>query len=174
MSDYKDPIFDAEFLDGLLGTTDLSGVSAEPTFEDLPDGYYLCEVEESKLKESKSTRMPMAAFRLRVVEDGVSVTPDGAFKPVAKSQNRKIFINYVLKDDRSIKRFATDMLKFEGETPGEPLLSKEYFTNSNILADALELLAGFRIYVQVSTDENSSTWRNLISWKRVELLGLPK
>lgn len=83
---------------------------------------------------------------------------------------------YVLKDENSIRRFVQDMLKFEGEKEGEPILGKEYFTNAELLEDALEILKGMRIWVQSSTtvndDESTSTWKNLITWKRAKNIGL--
>ena len=165
-------------LDNLLNNIDLSDVSADGTgFQDLPEGYYLSEVENAELKESKSSHQPMVAFQFKVIEDGVTVNDNGEFEPVKKSKNRKVFIYYVLKDDTSIRRFVQDMLKFEGEKENEPILTKEYFTNSELLNDALDILKGMRIYIQFSTnikdDDTVSTWKNLISWKRAKALELP-
>lgn len=166
-------------LNEVLGKVDLSGVSAESTgFESLPDGYYLCEVEKAELGESKSSHQPMVKFTFKVVEDGKGVNEDSddkEFFEIKKTKGRKLFINYVLKDESSVKRFATDMLKFEGETPGESLLPKEAFQSSETIMDALELLIGMQIYTVVSTTERdgqSSTWTNLVSWKRADALGL--
>lgn len=165
-------------LDNLLNDTDLSDVTAESSnFSELPDGYYLCEVEKAELKESKSSHQPMAAFQFNVVEDGLGVTEDATFFDLKKTKNRKIFVYYVLKDNNSVRRFVTDMLKFEGEVQDEPILGKEYFTNSQLLVDALDVLVGSRIYIQSSTtvneDKSSSVWKNLISWKRARMLELP-
>ena len=93
------------------------------------------------------------------------------------SKNRKIFMYYVLKDTQSVRRFVSDMLKFEGEEAGKPLLDKEYFMNFEILEDALKILEGMKIYVQVTKSENQDgtvrNWQNLISWKRAAALDLP-
>ena len=166
-------------LDGILANTDLTDVTADGSgFQELPDGYYLCEVEKAELKESKSTHLPMAAFQLKVVDDGYGVNQDtGNFEMIKGTKNRKLFMYYSLKNDTMVKRFVTDMLKFEGETEGEPILGKEYFTTSAVLNDALEILIGLRIYVQLSTtandDDTTSQWKNLISWKRAKALELP-
>ena len=165
-------------LNGLLGTTDLSDVSAESAgFSELPDGYYLAEVEKAELKESKSSHQPMVAFQFKIVDDGLTTDENGEFVSVKKTKGRKIFMYYVLKDENSVRRFATDMLKFEGETVGEPVLSKEYFTNSELLLDALDILKEMRVYIQSSTtvndDNSTSVWKNLISWKRAAALELP-
>lgn len=171
-----------EQLDALLGNTDLTDVSAEgPGFSELPDGYYNCEVESAELKMSKSSGQPMASFKFKVTENGYSVQIDDKqvvhLKEIGKTKGRVFFIHYVLKNDTWVKRFVTDMLKFEGSTPGESLLPKEAFIASETIEDALDLLIGKRIYVQVSTttndDDTESTWKNLISWKRAAALELP-
>lgn len=169
-------------LDALLNNTDLTDVSAESTgFQELPDGYYNCEVEKAELKISKSSGQPMAAFQFKVSEDGYNVEIDEKstvhLTELKKTKNRKIFINYVLKNDTWVRRFVTDMLKFEGDTAGESLLPKEAFLSSETIEDALDILVGKRIYIQVSTtvneDDSKSTWNNLISWKRAAALELP-
>lgn len=168
-------------LNNVLANVDLSDVTADSTgFQALPDGYYCCEVEKAELKISKTSKKPMVAFTMKVTEDGqqvVATETDSYFKPLKKTKGRKIFMYYVLKDETSVKRFATDMLKFEGEEKGVPILEKEYFLNADVLEDALDIITGMRIYVQVSTtvndDETTSTWNNLISWKRAEALELP-
>ena len=177
MNDNMEEMF--ENLDGLLAQTDLKDVTAEGAgFEELPEGYYLCEVEKAELKVSKSSKMPMVAFQFKVVDDGVTIKNENEdWTPIKGSKNRKIFMYYVLKDETSVKRFATDMLKFEGDTAGESLLEKECFMNSSLLCDALEILeSGYRIYIQISVSENqdgtSSTWKNLVSWKRAANLEL--
>ena len=83
-------------LDALLNMTDLSDVTADSNnFSELPDGYYLCEVEKAELKESKSSHQPMAAFQLKIIEDGVSVDTSGELVKCNKTKNRKIFLYYV-------------------------------------------------------------------------------
>lgn len=170
----KDMTYVFESLNNVLSQTNLDDVTSEGSgFEELPDGYYIGEVEKAELKESKSSQQPMVAFQFKVVQDGI--TDDGNFSPISKTNNRKIFMYYVLKDEQSVKRFVTDMLKFEGEKEGESILGKEYFTNSEVLIDALDILIGSRIYIHISTTERNgqtSTWRNLISWKRAKALGL--
>ena len=164
-------------LDKLLGETDLKDVTAESAgFAELPEGYYLSEVEKAELKVSKSSHQPMVAFQMKIVEDGKGVDENGDLFNIKGSKNRKIFMYYTLKNDSSVKRFVTDMLKFEGEEPGKSILEKECFTTSELLEDALEILIGMRIFVQVSVTENDdgskSTWQNLISWKRAANLEL--
>lgn len=169
-------------LNQVLGNTDLSDVSAESSgFSELPEGYYLCEVEKSELKTSKSSGMPMAAFQFKICEDGIDVQVDEKndihLSQIKGSKNRKIFKYYTLKDETSVRRFVTDMLKFEGDNEGESLLPKEAFMTAETLADALDVLIGLRVYVQVSITTNdkdeNSTWYNLISWKRAKALELP-
>ena len=179
MADINDAL---KILDELLGKTDLADVSSDSQgFEQLPDGYYLCEVEEAKFTESKSSKLPMVSFKFTIVEDGIVIdisdTGTISTRELKHTKNRKIFKHYVFKDESSVKRFASDMLKFEGETSGEPLLPKEAFLSSDTLLDALDILTGMRLYVQSDTSEKDdgtkSTWYNLISWKRVKDLELP-
>lgn len=164
-------------LDAVLNKADISDVTADSnSFSELPDGYYLSEVEKAELKESKTSHQPMVAFQFKIVEDGVKVEKDGEYQKLSKTANRKIFMYYVLKDENSVRRFVTDMLKFEGEKEGEPLLDKECFTNSELLVDALDILIGKRVFIQSSTtandDDSTSVWKNLISWKRAKALEL--
>lgn len=182
MANYDDVKSTLSTLNSLLAEADLSDITADTSvgYTELPDGYYLCEVEKSELKESKTSHQPMASFQFKICEDGLDVEMDESGETsmidIPKTSGRKIFVNYVLKNSTSIKRFAADMLKFEGEVAGEPLLPKEAFMSSETLMDALDILVGMRIYINVSTSEKKdgtkSTWNNLISWKRAGVLGL--
>lgn len=168
-------------LDELLSSTNLDDVTAEGSgFKELPDGYFLSEVVKAELTESKSSKQPMVKIQFRTVENGYGLKgsdTDATLQELPKTAHQNIFINYVLRDEASLKRFVTDMLKFEGEEEGEPLLNKEYFLSSDLLEDALDVLEGARIYIQISTtlnkDDVESTWRNPISWKRAKALELP-
>lgn len=170
-----------EILNSLLSDVSLDDVSSDSQgFTELQDGYYLTEVESAELTTSKSSGQPMVSFRLSIVEDGVSVgfeNDDIVFNQIKKSKGRKVFKHFVLKDTGSIKRFASDMLKFVGDD-GESLLPKEAFMTSETLVDALDILVGMRIYIQLDTTEKDdgtkSQWTNFISWKRVAELGLPQ
>lgn len=172
--------FDFSNLDDLLSTVDLEGVTSEGSgnFQELPDGYYNCEVVNCKLTESKTSNQPMVAFEFKTIGNGHGVDDLGEYVENKKTDGKRINLYYVLKDERSVKRFVTDMLKFEGEEPGVSLLGKEYFTNSELIEEALDCLVGSRIYIQISTtvndDDSKSVWKNMISWKRVAALELPQ
>lgn len=166
----------------LLKQTNINDVTSESNnFQELPEGYYLCTVDAAEIKESKASGNPMIAFTFTVAENGRHYVADkdgnAEMQEVKGSKNRKIFMYYVLKDTQSVRRFVSDMLKFEGEEAGKPLLDKEYFMNFEILEDALKILEGMRIYVQVTKSENQDgtarNWQNLISWKRAAALDLP-
>lgn len=169
-------------LNDILKNTKMDGITSEGAgYEDLPEGYYLVEVEKAELKETKETQLPMASFRFTNVADGISFEQDDngylVTKELKGTKGRKQFINWVLKDEASVKRFVSDMLKFEGSEPGEPILPREAFEDGEILEPALEALTGVRIYVQISAyegkDGNTYNWTNLISWKRAAKLELP-
>lgn len=170
-------IFNA--LDTLLADVDLESVSAEGAgFDDLPSGYYLCEVEKAEFKESKTSHLPMVGLQFKVVEDGINIDKKtGKDITLSKTKNRKIFKYYTFKDNDSVKRYASDMLKFEGDIVGEPILPKEAFTTAATLVDALEVIEGLRIYIHVDAKEldsgEKSVWYNVLSWKRANFLQLP-
>lgn len=179
MADFS-KLFDT--LDNILQNVKLDDVTEEGAgYDELPEGYYLCEVVKAELKETKSTKQPMAAFQLKVVEDGhdveISADQEPILKDISNSKGRMIFLNYVLKDANAVKRFVSDMLKFEGDTPGESILPKEAFMTSETIVESIEILIGTRIYCMISKSEKddgtTSTWTNLVSWKRAGQLELP-
>lgn len=168
-------------LDELLGASDIKDVSAESSgFAQLKNGYYLCEVKKAELKPSKSSGKLMAAFQLKVVEDGTDFTFDAKSRPtpvtLKGTKNRTIFKYFPFSDENSVRRFVADMLKFEGDEPGVPLLTKEYFTNSELIEDALEVLTCMNIYVHndvsMKDDGTESAWVNFVSWADAAKLGL--
>lgn len=168
-------------LDSLLAGLNLDKVTSDGVGkEDLPDGYYLSELTKANLTTSKSSGNPMIVLDFKVVEDGYDVLFDIknniSLKQIAKTAGRTFTIFYPLSDEQKVKRAIADLLKFE-ETEGESLLSKEYFANTELLKEALDVLVGMRIYVQASTSEKSdgqkTVWQNLVSWKRVKALELP-
>lgn len=177
MSEVKDMSKIFASVNELLSKTDLNDVTAEGAgFAELPDGYYLCEVKSTELGESKSSGFPMVTIALQVVENGVNPSKDGGFIEIGGSKNRWIRKYYPFKNEQAVKSFASDMMKFEGEVEGEPLLSKEYFTTGELLQDAIQLLVGLRIYVHLSSGERNgekTQWINLVSWKRAAKFELP-
>lgn len=184
-------VLDALFasVNEVLAKADLSGVSAEGTgAKELPDGYFLSELQVAELQLGKNSGKPQAKLTLKTIEDGVNQEVDEEgnvdVTPLKKTSNKFIYIYYPLKVDdmgESVKKFASDMMKFESK-PGEPVLPKEAYTRADVLNDALELLSSMklRIYVHISTTtrlvdgiEVASTWKNLVSWKRARGLELP-
>ncbi len=175
--------FNFDKLDSLLGKLDVDKIDPEgnDSYSDLPDGYYLCEVEKAELKTTKSSGEPMVSLTMKVVEDGLGLVVDekgySTFELINKTKGRKIFINFVLSDEQKCYRFANDMVKFEGDEIGKPILDKEAFLSSATLLDALDIIEGLNIYVNVSTKKNNTTgelktWQSIISWKRAKAIGL--
>lgn len=183
MAEEKDLQAALSALDTILGSTKLDDVTSESGagFENLPDGYYLAEVEKAELTQSKSSGNLQVKFTFKVVNNGYEGIIDEAtgnfiLNELSGTKGRKIFKYYPLKDSRSVTSFVSDMLKFEGEEPGVPVLDKEYFTNHEVLADALDILTGMYIYTMLSTTERNgekNQWTNLISWDRAAKLELP-
>lgn len=171
----------AQEIDDILSEIDINDVTSEDsgTRDELPDGYYLSELEFVEITNSKTSKLPMIALRFKTVENGIAAKNDDAYNTeltvIDKTANRKFGIYYVLKDEKSVKRAISDLLKFEDKEG--PLLDKGLFTNYETLNKALQMLTGVRIYVLVSTtarEGKTSTWRNLVSWKRVAQLHLPE
>lgn len=172
-------------LNQLLASVNLNDVTAESSsgFEELSDGFYLAEVEKAELTTSKNSGRPQVAMQFSVSEDGLAPYVDekgfAKLKTIEHTKGRKIFKYYPLVDEKSLKTFTSDMLKFEGSEPGVPLLPKEAFETGEILEEAITALIGYRIYVQVSTTvkkgtEEKQSWKNLISWKRAKTFNLPE
>ena len=167
-----------ERLNDLFKNADLSKVSSDGAgFEDLPDGYYLSELESIEYKESKSGK-DMIAAKFKVVEDGlkevVDEHGDTELVEAEKTKGRYIFKNWVLSDESSLKRYASDMLKFEIEND-TPILEKECFLDTDVLFDALEAIKGMRIYIMVQSNEKNGQKNinyNLVKWSTIRKLGI--
>lgn len=166
-------------LNSLLESLDLNEIKADDNegYKSLPDGYYLCELAKAELTTTKQTGEPMVAFQFKTLENGIHLDDSGLNLVENKSTKGKyIYLYYVLKDEKSLRRFISDALKFEDPSTQTSILTSEYFLNADILPDALDILVGFNIYVQISTSINngeSRVWQNLVSWKRANMLELP-
>lgn len=176
-------------LDDLLAQADLSNTTSEGQSKELPDGYYLCEVESADLGAS-SNGNPMVTLKFKIVEDGLkSIIDDKGNDVLVEAKNTKgnyIYQNYTLTNNMNLGFFVSDMLKFEDpETPGKPLLAdtveeaKAYFSNTELLLEALEVISmGSRIFVMLQTKPRKDNpdvmdkKKSLISWKRAAGLGL--
>lgn len=162
-------------LDELLAKVNLSKVTASGAgFEDLPDAYYLSEVQSAELKLN-SNNDPMVSFKTKVVEDGWHYDAEtDSYSRVEKSANRMIFKNWILKSEMDVKRFVSDMLKFE-DSEGNSILGEDamaYFTNTEFLVQAINIIAEakLRIYIQISSytkDDEKRTSQNFVKWSAV-------
>ena len=180
MKDEKDLKNLFKSVDTILSKININEIDPNaPDFDNLPDGYYLCEVVKIELTTSKSGN-PQVKAQFKSIENGkeVSIDEEGeaTFNELEKTKDKMLFKYFPLTDENSMKKFIKDMLKFEGDEVGVPLLEKEYFLNSEVLEEALDVLEGSTIYIQISTSKNrngeSSTWYNLVSWSRATVLGL--
>lgn len=168
-------------LDELLQQTKLDDVTSESTgFDELPDGYFKVEVKKSLLKINNSGN-PMAAFQLQITQDGINVIfdeDDVKMETLKGTKGRYVFKNYTFKEQKDVKKFVSDMKKFEGDVPGEPILPEETWTNSETIEEALPCLEGLNIWIQKTSSKKSDgtvgEWISLVSWKRVDELELDK
>ena len=167
-----------ESLDSLLQKVNLNDVSSESSGNfNLPDGIYKCEVKHGELKVTTTNRL-MAMFRFKTTQNGLNMLDTGDYEEVPNTKGQTIFKNYFLDDEKSIKIFVSDMLKFEGDVEGEPYLPKESFTTSATLEDSVELLgeSELSIWIQITSykkkDDSIGTNISLLSWKRIDEWGL--
>lgn len=166
-------IFNA--LDALIKDTDIDKVDAESAgYSDLPVGYYLCEVAKSELRKARTSDNAQAYLSFKVLDDGLNIDDDGELVEVRGTKGKSVNKFYTFKDSESFTRFVSDMLKFEGETPGEPLLPKQAFTDSRVIGEALQALVGSRVYINATETKGGGRWYNLMSWKSATKMGLPE
>ena len=162
-------------LDALIKDTDINDVDAESAgFSDLPVGYYLCEVVKSELRKAKTSDNAQAFLSFKVLDDGLNINDDGDLIDIRNTKGKAVNKFYTFKDSDSFTRFVSDMLKFEGETPGEPLLPKQAFTDSRVIGEALQALVGSRVYINATETKGGGRWYNLMSWKSATKMGLPE
>lgn len=171
-------------IDGVMAETDLSNVSAESTgFEDLPYGYYLTQVIETKIGRSKSTQKPMITIVLEVVEDGLKLsdsTDEIVFDSIKGTTKRHIYKNYTIKDSKSLKNFVSDMKKFEDPNEiGKSLLPDEAWTSAKYMGVSIPLLAEINCRIWLhnreskKSDGTSGSWVDLVSFNQAAKIGLP-
>ena len=172
----------SQTLDKLLKGVDLSTTTEEGVKLELPDGYYLCEVKNAELTESKSGN-PMVTIEFLTIEDGKKIIIDdegySQLVDAKNTTNKKIFQNYVLSNDMQIGFFVSDMLKFQDPETDQSIFSKEDFADTKgIINVCSTLMAGGIIYIMAQTVEKTNapgeTQKKFkpISWKRARKLDL--
>lgn len=167
-------------IDSVIKDVDLDSVTQDGLGEELPTGYFLTEVVKTELKFSKSSGSPMACIQLKIVNSGYDYDDKtDEYVQLKGCRNKFIFLYYPFKDGTSFKRFVSDMIKFEGETAGEPILPKEAWITAETMQGSLEVLqeAQLRIWVNrsaITRNDNTSIYNHLLSWKKASQLGLPE
>ena len=168
----------------VMAQTDLSNVSADSTgFEDLPFGYFLAEVIETKIGRSKTSQKPMISLRLSIVDDGfkLSDNPDEiVFEKIPSTKNRQVYRHYVIKDSKSLKTFVSDMKKFEDPSEvGKTLLPDEAWSDPRYMAEAITILEQIKCRIWLHNrpskkpDGTDGNWTDLVSFNQAAKLGLP-
>lgn len=167
-----------EKLRSVLSDTNLNNIDPNSDFDGLVDGYYLSELQEANVKFSQSSGKLQVVLKFKTIEEGKSlkVDEDGNTSLInCGCKNRLVWKYFSVETPENVRKFAKEMLKFEDDNM-EPILSTEYFTTPELLYDALDVLVGMRIYIQISTTTNdkneTSSWTNIISWKRAASLEL--
>ena len=168
----------------VMKQTDLSKVSAESTgFEDLPDGYYLAEVIETKIGRSKSSQKPMISLRLSVIDDGFKLSDNEdeiSFDKIEHTKGRQVFKHYVIDTPQNLKRFVSDMKKFENpDVVGEALLPDEAWSSPEFMGESIGILSEINCRIWIHNrvtkkdDGTSSSWIDLVSFNQAAKAGLP-
>ncbi len=170
-------------LDEILRKLDASEIDQnEPdNGTELPDGYYLTEVMKATLAPSKKSGDLQIGFQLRIIENGISIKENKddpeevEIKEITGTVGKYIFKYLFLKDEENIKRTIKNLKKFEDEQ-GNPILNDKTFNSVESIEKGLTVLEGMNIFVELTTkvtkDGSKSQWGNLLSWSRVEELGL--
>lgn len=163
-------------LDNLLSQVDINKVSEDGNSNyELQDGYYLGEVSNAILTTSKSSGNKMIQLTFNLVESKI-VDEDGDLIN-NDCPKFKVYLYWSLKDIKSIEKMIEDMLKFKNDK-NESVMEKEYFTNEEVLSSSIEMVIGYRCWIKISTSEKvgqngeKNQFKNLISWKRADSLGL--
>lgn len=168
----------------VMKQTDLSNVSAESVgYEDLPDGYYLAEVIETKIGRSKSSNKPMISLRLSIVDDGFKLSDkedEISFDKIEHTKGKQVFKHYIIDTSQNLKRFVSDMKKFEDPNEvGKQLLPDEAWSSPEIMGESISILSEIncRIWlhnrVTKKFDGTSNAWVDLVSFNQAAKTGLP-
>ena len=179
MADYQKI---SQSLDELLKSVDLSNTTEEGVKQDLPDGYYLCQVDKAQLGESKNGH-PMFTIEYLTTEDGKRNVVDeegyAQLEDAKGTANKKIFVNYVLSNEQQITFFVSDMLKFTDLDSDTPFFTKDDFLDTTGIVNVAEALTnGGIIYIMVQTVESQKEPGQFIkkykpiTWKRARKLEL--
>lgn len=167
-------------IDKLFADTDVSDVTqTNDGSRDLDEGYYLSELVDGSIEESKSSGLPQVKLTFKTVEDGKTFVADkdgnAETVTIKNSKNKMIYMYFSLKDDKMRKRFVSDMLKFE-DGDGVSVLDKSYLTSGSLILQSIDVVKGMNLYIQITKSEKdgqTSTWKNIIPWKRaIDILGL--
>ena len=156
-------------------------------FAPLPNGYYLCKLEEMNLVRTKTSNKPMVSAKFRITQNGYTKNTDGKIAEIEHVANRLIFQNWVIKtkledpEAKSYKNFKADCLKLVERELDEDQLDQfsELLDDLSTLPAVFDALIGYEIYIQVvnkaDKDDPSKINSNsyLVEWSRVNtLLGL--
>jgi len=147
----------------------------------LPLGYYYVElVTTPEFTESKTTHRPMFKCSFKTLNDGVNLENTEVLQD---TKDRYEWKYYLVDDERGLKNFISDMMKFKIDSKGTSL-PPEAFKSVDLMLQALELLNGKRAFIMISESVNKqgkkdeqgeplkNRFVNLITFERAESLGL--
>lgn len=171
----------------VMAKTDLSNVTAQSAgYEDLPDGYFLAEVTDTKIHRSKSSNKPMVSLTFSIVSDGLKLNEDDdasedvSFSEIPHTKDRLVFKHWVIDTPQNLKKFVSDMKKFEDPSePNKALLPDEAWSDPTFMGESIPLLAEMNCRMWIHNrvtkkdDGTTSSWQDLVDFNRAAKLGLP-
>lgn len=133
-----------DVLNGLL--VEAQDVKVRDGFEPLPEGTYLCVIDDAYLTTTKETGLPMISYEFKVADEE------------SEFLDRIIFKNAVLSTKETVARAIHDLHKFEDEN-GELIT----ITDSSQIPTVLENLKDTPVIIQLTNDKKSdSQWVNIL------------
>jgi len=167
-------------VNSILKKINVKDIDPEKDFDKNPDGYYLTEVVSLEVCTSKKSGNLQVAGQFKIVENGIGVNVDDDgeqdFFELKNTKGKTIFKYYPMTDESQVTKLIKDMLKFTDED-GKSILDEEYFSDIEIMKEALSILTEERIYIHLYSYTNKTTKEtnqnsNLITWKRASDIGL--
>lgn len=162
-------------LNDILKNIDLKNISNEQnSYIELPDGYYLVQIERAEIVNSKTSGNLMVRWELTTLENGIGFDENtGGTKYIEKTAQKRIYHYHILNSEQNVTRLLSDLLKFEIE--GQPAFSVDMFVDQAHIEAVLDGLQGLSIWINLTTKNSkgeSSQWKNFISFRSAKQAGL--
>lgn len=159
---------------GIVEKTDLTTLDKSGTLEELPDGFYLCEIVEAEPTVSKTSGAPMFKLTYNVKKAKVTEVDERGYATLTEKDNfngRKIWKYYPIKDEKNYQSFVKDMCELaEGD---QRPFQKEMFNISSYkknipvifqYATTNRLCCYIQIVSKDDANGNKTAFKNILKW----------